>query len=131
MTQAATASTRDAVEAAHEILAIGGNAVDAAVAAALASCVADPCNTGIGGYGGYMVVAPQGGPAQCVRFGLWAPSSMSPEMLCERSFPETGPGTSAVPNVVAGLGRALATFGSRDWATLVAPARQTARRARA
>lgn len=63
MATAVTASSQAAVDAGLGILGCGGNAVDAAVAAALASCVADPCNTGIGGYGGYMVVAEPHRPA--------------------------------------------------------------------
>src|SRR5687768_200657 len=40
-----------------QILAQGGNAVDAIVASALAAAVASPHNTGIGGYGGHMTIA--------------------------------------------------------------------------
>jgi gamma-glutamyltranspeptidase/glutathione hydrolase len=128
MATAVTASSQAAVEAGLGILGCGGNAVDAAVAAALASCVADPCNTGIGGYGGYMVVAGPHRPAACVRFGLWAPTPLTPEALRERTFPETGPAASAVPNVIAGLARALDEFGSFDWPILVAPAAELAAR---
>lgn len=122
MVAAVTASSQAAVDAGLEILRLGGNAVDAAVAAALVSCVADPCNTGIGGYGGYMVIGGPHRPAVCVRFGFWAPSSLSAETLHERTFPESGPAASAVPNVIAGLARGLEEFGSLDWATLAAPA---------
>src|SRR5438046_2487682 len=40
-----------------KILIEGGNAIDAAVAAALTSCAATPSRCGIGGYGGHMMVA--------------------------------------------------------------------------
>lgn len=43
---AVTGSSPEAVVAGTALLRVGGNAVDAAVAAALTSCVADPCNTG-------------------------------------------------------------------------------------
>ena len=99
----------------------GGNAVDAIVAAALASCVADPCNTGLGGYGGYMLVQPRSGPALCVQFPVCPPSTMSTQAL-QRAYPDEGPGCSTVPNVVAGLARALATFGTLSWAEVSAPA---------
>ena len=55
---AVTASSSAAAEAGVAILRQGGNAVDAAVATPLASCVADGCNTGLGGYGGH--IAPNG-----------------------------------------------------------------------
>src|SRR2546425_12856213 len=45
----------------EQILARGGNAVDAAVAAALTSCIATPARCGIGGYGGHMIIALAGG----------------------------------------------------------------------
>src|SRR6185369_14652316 len=41
----------------EKILADGGNAVDAAVGAMLAACIAAPSRSGIGGYGGYMIIA--------------------------------------------------------------------------
>jgi len=119
---AVTASSQAAVDVGLGVLRRGGNAVDAAVAAALASCVADPCNTGIGGYGGYMVIAGRGRPDACVCFGFWAPSTFTAETLRQRTFPDTGAAASAVPNVIAGLARARDEFGSLDWATLVAPA---------
>ena len=121
MKGAVTASTQDAADAGVAILARGGSAADAAVAAALATCVADPCNTGLGGYGGYMVVQRPGAAAVCVQFPLCAPSNATPQSVA-RAYPEAGPGCSSVPNVVPGLALALRDFGRRSWAEVSAPA---------
>lgn len=121
MRGAVTASTQEAADAGVAMLARGGNAADAAVTAALATCVADPCNTGLAGYGGYLLVQRRGEAAKCVQFPLCAPSSATPQSLA-RSYPEAGPACSSVPNVVPGLARALADFGRLSWAEASAPA---------
>jgi gamma-glutamyltranspeptidase/glutathione hydrolase len=126
MSGAVTASSQAAADAGAAVLTAGGNAVDALVAAALASCVADPCNTGLGGYGGYMLVQPASGAARCVQFPVCAPSTLSAEAL-RRVYPDEGPACSTVPNVVGGLARALSTFGTFSWAEVSAPAIRLAR----
>ena len=126
MKGAVTASTQDAADAGVGMLRSGGNAIDAAVAAALATCVADPCNTGIGGYGGYLLVQRTGEDAKCVPFPLRAPANVPLQSLA-RDYPEEGPACSSVPNVIAGLARAHAAFGTLDWSAACAPAIALAR----
>lgn len=120
---AVTASSPAAAEAGAEILRCGGNAVDAAVVTALASCVADPCNTGLGGYGGHMVVGPPGVAPTCVDFNMWVKPGASPPSA---ALPKFGPAATAIPNVVAGLSAALRRFGSMTWQEVVEPAHRLA-----
>lgn len=119
MTGAVTASTRAAAEAGGSVLEAGGNAVDAAVATALASCVADPCNTGLGGYGGHMVVAEPGAEPVTLDFNMWIPRENAGSAVPTGA---RGPAASVIPNVVAGLERALAEWGTLNWAAASAPA---------
>jgi gamma-glutamyltranspeptidase/glutathione hydrolase len=123
---AVTASSQEAADAGAGVLRAGGNAVDAAVAAALATCVADPGNTGIAGYGGYMLVQRPGERARCLMFPLCAPSNRMPQALA-RAYPESGPACSSVPNVIGGLARGLREFGTWSWAALSKPAIALAR----
>ncbi len=116
---AVTASTAYAAAAGAQILCAGGNAVDAAVATALASCVCDPANTGLGGFGGHMVVAAPSRPPACIDFNAWTPAAAAPSY---RDLRGVGPKASVIPNVVAGLSAALQAFGALSWADVIAPA---------
>jgi gamma-glutamyltranspeptidase/glutathione hydrolase len=125
-TPAVTTSTVGAAAAGAAILRAGGNAFDAAVATALACCVADPGNTGIGGYGGCMVARRADGTTHCVDFSTWAPSCLPTESL-RRRYPASGPEVSSIPNNLAGLSRVLSDFGTMSWAAVSGPAIELAR----
>lgn len=122
---AITASSSAAAEAGAVILRKGGNAVDAAVATALASCVADPGNNGIGGYGGHMIIAFPGAAPVCVDFDCWVPASSAEAY--RGAEPGLGPRASVIPNVIAGLSRALEDFGTMEWDAVSEPAISLAR----
>ena len=124
---AVTASSEAAVAAGHAALADGGNAVDAAVTAALASCVADHCNTGLGGYGGHMVIAPPHGPAVTVDFNAWQPGRFDDAAIAA-PVAINGPQSSCVANVVAGLHLAVTAHGLRGWERACLPAIDLAER---
>src|SRR2546423_1528550 len=84
-------STWSAAPAAKEILLGGGNAVDAAVAAMLACCVAMPGAVGIGGYGGSLVAYLAGeGRAVAIDFDSRAPMAYRPEVFEGRASYEVG-----------------------------------------
>src|SRR6478609_2949555 len=68
-------------EAGARILAEGGNAIDAAMAAALVSCVAVPARCGVGGYGGHMTIVTEGGrKIESIDFNSAAPQAALPDM---------------------------------------------------
>ena len=126
-----------ASEVGARVLADGGNAVDAAIAASLALAAVEPWMSGLGG-GGYMLVRPAGeAETYAVSFGMVAPGALDPAdypltgeagadmfgwpaVLEDRNM--RGPLAVAVPGQVAGLGLAHERFGSRAWSDLVAPA---------
>ena len=126
-------------DAGWEILAEGGSAADAAVAASLASCVAETVMTGLLG-GGHAIVLddPSGGAANLDCFvavpGLGAEPSADVELL-ELDVPfgtelihyAVGPASCAVPGLPAGLGALWRGHGRMPWPRLVEPALRLAR----
>jgi gamma-glutamyltranspeptidase/glutathione hydrolase len=109
------------------ILATGGNAADAAVAAALALAVVYPTAGNVGG-GGF-AVARVGGQAYALDFREMAPAAATHDMYLEpgrKTSRDSREGWRAagVPGTVAGLYEAWHRLGSKrkTWADLVAPA---------
>ncbi len=136
------AQHRRAAEVGAQVLARGGNAVDAAVATSFALGVLEPWMSGPGG-GGAMVVRMAGeNRVSVVDFGMRAPAALDPADypldggLSTGLFPwptvvedrnARGATAIAVPGLVDGMAVARDAFGSMDWAELLAPAVALAR----
>ena len=131
--QAAVAAGHPATVAAGiEILEEGGSAADAAVAACLASCVAETVMTGLLG-GGHaihwdgreavnldcFVTVPSGTGAAPIDLGV----PFGEEVV----HYAVGPGTCGVPGLPAGLGALWERFGRLSWERVVEPALALAR----
>src|SRR5579859_2672838 len=71
----------EGAQAGMRILAGGGNAVDAAVAAALVAGVVSPQMCGPGGYGGHLIIARPDGRVVAIDFNSAAPRSARPDMF--------------------------------------------------
>ena len=119
-------------EAGIEILADGGTAADAAVAAALASCVAETVMTGLLG-GGHAVVW-DGRRARNLDCFVTVPSGTAAPMVDlavpfgeETLHYAVGPASCAVPGLPAGLEALWREHGRLPWTRLVEPALRLAR----
>jgi gamma-glutamyltranspeptidase/glutathione hydrolase len=116
-----------ASKAGMEILERGGNAVEAAVATALALSVVDQASSGLGG-GGFMVIYDaKERRAHALDFRETAPEAARKELYIRDGKPVpslslTGALAVAVPGEVAGLLAAFKRFGSLPLPVLAAPA---------
>jgi gamma-glutamyltranspeptidase / glutathione hydrolase len=124
------------VDAGVEILEAGGNAADAAVAASLASCVAETVMTGLLG-GGHAAVF-WDGSVRLLDFFVAAPGLGMERREVELVHLEVpfgtelvhyavGVGSCAVPGVLPGLGELWRAHGRLPWPRLVEPALRLAR----
>ena len=127
------------VEAGIEVLAAGGSAADAAVAASLASCAAETVMTGLLGGGHAIHYEAASGLARNLDCfvavpGVGAEPGRRAELL-ELEVPfgtelvhyAVGIASCGVPGVPAGLGTLHAEHGRLPWARLVEPALRLAR----
>jgi gamma-glutamyltranspeptidase/glutathione hydrolase len=118
-----------------DVLKRGGNAVDAAVAVALALTVTYPAAGNIGG-GGFMMIRLRDGRTTAIDYREMAPAAAHRNVyLDERGELKRGEGgslvgyrASGVPGTVAGMELALKKYGSGKltWSQLVEPARRFA-----
>ncbi len=113
----------EASRAGAVILEQGGNAVDAAVAAAFALGVADPGGSGLGGMT-YILVSLADGRATAIDGSVTVPFAADASRLLEiRETKEYfGYAAVAVPTTLAALNRALEAYGTMDLATVLQPA---------
>src|SRR5262249_49644887 len=112
-------------EAGVEMLRAGGNAVDAAIAAAFALAVAQPQSTGIGG-GGFILIRLADGSAFAIDARETAPQAATPDLYTRPGVPDNaslvGGLAVATPRPVARLALALEAHGTLPLARVLAPA---------
>ena len=125
--------SQDAIASAvgADVMREGGNAVDAAVAAAFALAVTWPTAGNVGG-GGFLVYRPAEGEPAAYDFRETAPAASSPTMfLRDGGYDPVLHHAShlavGVPGTVAGLHLAWSEHGARPWPALVEPAVRLAR----
>lgn len=99
-----------ATQVGEEILAKGGNAVDAAVAVAYALGVVEPYGSGIGGGGGMLIYNPSSDEYKFYDYKDVAPLSQS-----------TKKSNIGVPGFVAGMEKVSQDYGSMEFKDLIQP----------
>ena len=127
----------EASEAGARVLMRGGNAVDAAMAAALVQGVVDPQMCGIAGFGSCQIYLPGNGIHTCIDFHGKTPLGATPEMWADRIEGEARDGFGFVlrgnvndlgyqsittPGSLLAYFEAVRDFGTWDWADICAPA---------
>ena len=134
---------KNAAEAGVAALDAGGNAVDVALASALAFSAIEPWNSGLGGIG-HAVVHRAGQPrAETIDFGPTAPAALNPDLFKLTGkvaadlfgWPEVegdinihGPLSFVIPSAVAGYEEMHRRWGRLPLAELAAPAVALAKR---
>jgi gamma-glutamyltranspeptidase/glutathione hydrolase len=107
------------------VLAEGGNAVDAAVAANAAMGVFAPMANGMGGDLFVMVYEAKTGRLYGLNASGWAPAGLTPEFLKSKGIsemPQSGIHSVTVPGAVDGWDKLLRRFGRKGLREVLAPA---------
>jgi gamma-glutamyltranspeptidase/glutathione hydrolase len=114
-----------------DVMKKGGNAVDAAVAVALALAVTWPSAGNLGG-GGFMLIRLADGTTEALDYRERAPLAASHDMYLDangnvvKGMSSQGYRAPGVPGTVAGLALAHKRHGKLKWSELVEPARKLA-----
>jgi gamma-glutamyltranspeptidase/glutathione hydrolase len=129
--------SRKAAEVGAAVLAAGGDCVDAVVATTFALGVLEPWMSGVGGGGAMVLYRAREDRYEVIDYGMRAPDSLRPEDYplsgdgaASDIFPWPrvkddrnlhGPGSIAVPGVVAGMEEAHRRHARMLWQDLLAP----------
>jgi gamma-glutamyltranspeptidase / glutathione hydrolase len=132
------AQSRRAAEIGAEVLAAGGDCIDAVVATGFALGVLEPWNSGIGGGGAMVLYRAKENRYEVIDYGMRAPDSLRVEDyplindggVAKDIFPWarvkddrnlSGPSSIAVPGVVAGMAEAHKRYAKLPWKELLDP----------
>ena len=131
------AQSRRAAEVGAAVLAAGGDCVDAVIATTFALGVVEPWMSGIGGGGAMVLYRARDNHYEVIDYGMRAPASLRVEDYpltadgaASDLFPWArvkddrnlhGPGSVAVPGVVAGMAEAFRRHAKLPWKELVGP----------
>src|SRR5664279_4465341 len=131
------AQSRKAAEAGVEVLKAGGDCIDAVIATTFALGVLEPWMSGLGGGGAMVLYRAREDRYEVIDYGMCAPGSIRPEDYpltgtgaASDLFPWArvkddrnlhGPGSIAVPGVVAGMEEAHRRHAKLPWQELLAP----------
>ncbi|MGB8397299.1 gamma-glutamyltransferase family protein [Bradyrhizobium sp.] len=131
------AQSRKAAEIGAAVLAAGGDCVDAVIATNFALGVLEPWMSGLGGGGAMVLYRTREDRCEVIDYGMRAPGSLRtedypltgdgaasdifpwPRVKDDRNL--HGPGSVAVPGVVAGMEEAHRRHAKLPWQELVAP----------
>src|SRR6201986_1742755 len=131
------AQSRRAAEIGAEVLAAGGDCIDAVIATGFALGVLEPWMSGLGGGGAMVLYRAREDRTEVIDYGMRAPASLRvedyplsgdgsasdifpwPHVKGDRNI--HGPGSIAVPGVAAGMDEAHRRHGKMKWSDLLAP----------
>jgi len=114
-----------ASQAGAQILARGGSAMDAAIAANAALGVVEPMSNGVGGDLFAIYWEAKTGKLTGINASGWAPAAMTLDALKAKGYnrmPEEGIHSVSTPGCVAGWDKLHKKFGRLSWAELFRPA---------
>jgi gamma-glutamyltranspeptidase/glutathione hydrolase len=125
------AETGEASAAGVEILKNGGNAIDAACAAALATGVTHAASCGIGGGGFMLIYLASSGKFYALDYRERAPLKATATMFIRDGHPDeslarSGALAIGVPGEIAGIDAALRRYGTMKFQQVAAPAARLA-----
>src|SRR5580692_7025107 len=131
------AQSRKAAEIGAQILAAGGDCVDAVIATTFALGVLEPWMSGLGGGGAMVLYRARENRYEVIDYGMRAPASLrledyplAADGAASDIFPWArvrddrnmhGPGSIAVPGVVAGMEEAHRRYAKMPWQELLGP----------
>src|SRR5713101_8074030 len=114
-----------ASQAGAQILELGGNAVDAAIAANAVLGLVEPTSNGLGGDLFAIVYEAKTGKLYGLNASGWAPAKLTIDYVRSQghqTMPQRGILTVTVPGCVAGWDLLRKKFGTKDFQTLLKPA---------